>query len=93
MRTSGETCIYKNNPNCFPTNETIYNSTCCSTGSPCGILQGGCESHDDCFDNLECVSDNCGLNINGTKCCQAPGREPGLYFYMKNTFMVRLYSN
>ena len=73
----GESCKLKNNDKCFFTNETNFNSTCCSDEEPCGILQGGCDSDEHCFDNLECVADTCGLSINGTKCCQAPGRKPG----------------
>ena len=79
-RSVGETCSLKNNPNCYPVSESSYNATCCSAGEACGILQGGCQSDEDCFDNLECSFDNCGLNINGTRCCQAPGRKPGLLF-------------
>ena len=56
-----------------------YNATCCSSDEPCGILQGGCSSDNDCFDNLECVDDSCDLNVNGTKCCQPPGRKPSKF--------------
>ena len=73
----GESCKLRNNDKCFFTSETNFNSTCCSDAEPCGILQGGCDSDNHCFDNLECVADTCGLSINGTKCCQAPGRKPG----------------
>ena len=76
-RDVGTTCSLKNNPNCFSTSEATYNSTCCTPKEPCGILQGGCHSDNDCFDNLECVADGCTLISNGTKCCQAPGRKPG----------------
>ena len=50
--------------------------TCCTPNEPCGILQGGCNTDEDCFANLECVPDTCGLAMNGTKCCQTPGRKP-----------------
>ena len=75
-RSVGGKCQYDNNENCFFTNETTYDSTCCSSDKPCGILQGGCVSDSDCFHNLECVADTCGLSINETRCCQAPGRKP-----------------
>ena len=78
-RNVGITCTYKNNPNCFATNESTYNLTCCTPNQPCGILQGGCSTDKDCFDNLECITDSCSLDINGTNCCQAPGRKPGLF--------------
>ena len=71
-------CTFDNNPNCFFTNESNYNGMCCTAEDPCGVLQGGCETDDECFDNLECIVDTCGLNINGPKCCQPPGRKPGL---------------
>ena len=78
-RNVGTTCTYKNNPTCFATSESTYNSTCCSPNQPCGILQGGCSTDKDCFDNLECIPDSCSLDFNGTNCCQAPGRKPGLF--------------
>ena len=76
-RNVGETCSFKNHPGCFVSNDTLYNSTCCTPDSPCGILQGGCTADEDCFDNLECLEDTCGIEVNGTSCCQAPGRKPG----------------
>ena len=39
----GESCKLRNNDKCFFTNETNFNSTCCSHEEPCGILQGGCD--------------------------------------------------
>ena len=78
-RNVGATCSFKNNPNCFATSESSYNSTCCTPHQPCGILQGGCNTDQDCYDNLECIADSCSLDINGTNCCQAPGRKPGLF--------------
>ena len=78
MRNIDSKCTYKTNPRCFISSESSYNANCCSPDQPCGIEQGGCEFDDDCFDNLECVKDNCGLNNNETSCCQAPGRRPGL---------------
>ena len=78
MRNIDSKCTYKTNPRCFISRESSYNANCCSPDQPCGIEQGGCAFDDDCFDNLECVKDNCGLNSNETSCCQAPGRRPGL---------------
>ena len=75
-RNVGAPCSFKYKPNCTPTIESEYNSTCCTPDEPCGILQGGCNTDDDCFDNLECIIDTCGIENNGTKCCQAPGRKP-----------------
>ena len=85
-RNVGDTCSFANNPNCFITSESNYNSTCCTYDHPCGIAQGGCETDHDCFDNLECSTDNCGLEANGTKCCQAPGRKPSTLIQL--IFMV-----
>ena len=85
-RNVGDTCSFANNPKCFITSESNYNSTCCTSDHPCGIAQGGCETDLDCFDNLECSTDNCGLEANGTKCCQAPGRKPSTL--IKLIFMV-----
>ena len=78
-RNVGETCTLKSNSKCWPTSDLNYNLTCCTPGEQCGILQGGCTSDMDCMDNLECSNDNCGLEIDGSKCCQAPGRKPGLF--------------
>ena len=75
-RDIGLNCQLDNNDNCFFTNEADFNMTCCTPNEPCGILQGGCNTDEDCFANLECVPDTCGLPINGTKCCQTPGRKP-----------------
>ena len=75
-RNVGAPCSFKYKPTCTPTSESEYNSTCCTPDEPCGILQGGCNSDDDCFDNLECIIDTCDTENNGTKCCQAPGRKP-----------------
>ena len=74
-----ETCILKTNPNCWPLNELEYNASCCTPDEPCGILQGGCISNNDCMDNLECSVDHCGLDSD-KRCCQPPGRKPGILF-------------
>ena len=71
-------CALKNNFKCWPLNGSIYNATCCSKNDPCGILQGGCSSDDDCFMNLECSVGNCGTKDSNMSCCQPPGRKPGL---------------
>ena len=79
-RSVGETCQFENNENCFFTGESTFDSLCCTPNNPCGILQGGCNADSDCYHNLECVIDSCpGLNMTGAKCCQAPGRAPGLF--------------
>ena len=75
-RNVGTPCTFKYKPTCSPTSQSEYNSTCCTPDEPCGILQGGCNTDDDCFDNLECIIDTCDTENNGTKCCQAPGRKP-----------------
>ena len=78
-RNVGKTCQFENNDNCFFTGESTFDSMCCTYNSPCGILQGGCTTDGDCYHNLECVIGSCpGLNITNAKCCQAPGRAPGL---------------
>ena len=77
-RNVGDKCSYKTNPKCFISTEFSYKSSCCTPNEPCGIEQGGCEFDDDCFDNLECVRNSCGLNSDATMCCQAPGKKPGL---------------
>ena len=86
------TCTFKNNPHCHISNNLSYNPTCCTPESPCGIAQGGCQFDDDCFDNLECSDDNCGLNNNGTKCCQAPGRKPSKQEYYNDNMFQNLLS-
>ena len=78
LRNIGDQCKLDNNDDCFFSSDSTFNSMCCSPDAPCGILQGGCSTDADCFENLECVEDTCPeVTINGAKCCQAPGRKPG----------------
>ena len=77
-RNIGDPCKLDNNNDCFFSSDSTFNPMCCSPDAPCGILQGGCNTDADCFENLECVIDTCpDLTIIGAKCCQAPGRKPG----------------
>ena len=89
-RNEDETCSFKNNPKCYLKTEASYNSTCCTPDHPCGIYQGGCQTDEDCFSNLECLVDSCGLKTNGTQCCQAPGRKPGLLYHVHTRALMTL---
>ena len=75
-RNVGGGCTFKTNPNCFISKQSNYNPTCCSADEPCGLGQGGCEFNTDCWDNLQCHENTCGLGINGS-CCTTPRRKPG----------------
>ena len=54
-----------------------YDSSCCTSASPCGQDEGDCDSDNDCQVGFKCGTDNCPSGFNfpsGADCCEpVPG--------------------
>ena len=72
-----------------------YNSSCCTSGAPCGYRQGGCSTNNQCSGQLICGTNDCGSGFDttnlGQKCCHYPGKNTGTNVLSGNNVYCLIY--